>query len=167
MALRSGKALMIVLIAVVVLLILAVAGGGYYLYSEGYFDKGASSSKEEVESGDEEKKPSFKAKVENLVLNIPNTRGDDQLMKFSFAIKSTNENIEAAVESNKEEILDATISIISARNAEELMTIGGKEILKEDLIDYINKILNESLEEGDDELKNSVTNIYFTDFVVK
>jgi len=167
MALRSGKTLMIILIAIVTILVLAVGGGAFYMYSNGYFDKDGISKSDQAEEEVVEKKDTFKAKIENLVLNIPDTRGNDQLMKFSFAVKSTNEAIEAVVESNKEEILDATINLISARNSEELMTIGGKEILKEDMLDAINKILNDALNEDEEDLKDSVINIYFTDFVVK
>jgi flagellar FliL protein len=167
MALRSGKTLMIILIAIVTILVLAVGGGAFYMYSNGYFDKDGTSKTSQAEEEVVEKKDTFKAKIENLVLNIPDTRGNDQLMKFSFAVKSTNEAIEAVVESNKEEILDATINLISARNSEELMTIGGKEILKEDMLDAINKILNDALNEDEEDLKDSVINIYFTDFVVK
>jgi flagellar FliL protein len=92
-------------------------------------------------------------------------RGKSKLMKLSFTIKSTSPNIQAVLDSNKEEVIDEVIRLITARSAEELQTVGGKELLKEELLQVINTILNQS---GAEEYPiDSVKKIFFTSFVIK
>ena len=76
----------------------------------------------------------YTAIVKDLILNITNSKGREKLMKLSFTVKSTEPTIEAMVEDNKPEIIDTVIAQISARNSEELLTVGGKALLKEELI---------------------------------
>ena len=72
---KSGKGLMIALIAVVIILILAVAGGGYYLFSKGAFSDAKETNSEEVAKEENAQKSSFKANIDDLVLNITNLFG--------------------------------------------------------------------------------------------
>ncbi|WP_419771289.1 MAG: flagellar basal body-associated FliL family protein [Candidatus Marinarcus sp.] len=167
----SGKGVMMLLIALIVILILVVAGGGYMLYSKGVFSdaqaqpaaqEAAAPSKSESSSGE-----FFKVDINDMVLNITNAKGREKLMKLSFSIKSTEEGIEQLVEQNKPEIIDVVISQISSRNSEELLTVGGKELLKEELIQDINTVLDEAIGDSGDFKKDSVKKIYFTAFVIK
>lgn len=167
----GGKGLMIALIALIVILILVVIGGGYLLYSNGAFgsnnnqvaQNGAAPQEEvQAKAGDY-----FKVDINDMVLNITNAKGREKLMKLSFSIKSTDEMIEQLVEENKAEIIDVVISQISSRNSEELLTVGGKELLKEELIQEINAVLNQSIGDNSDFQRDSVKNIYFTAFVIK
>jgi flagellar FliL protein len=170
----GGKGLMIVLLILVVLLIGAVAGGGYYLYSQGFFDKasedGAPKQEKKVEAKEEDNLPvKFKAEFKDMVLNITKQNGREALMKLSFTIKSTEETIKDRADENKAEILDAVITTISTKTAEELGTLGGQEVLKEELILSINDILNENITEDNEEssIKNSVKKLFYTNFVIK
>lgn len=164
----SGKGLMIALIALVVILLLAVVGGGYFLYSSGALNGGQPQAQEEMmkkEATDE--KGSFKAHINDLVLNITNSKGREKLMKLSFSIKSTEPTIEGIVEEYKAEIIDVVIAQISARSSEELLTVGGKALLKEELLEEINTVLNEVTESNEDVSKNNVKKLFFTTFVIK
>jgi flagellar FliL protein len=166
----GGKGLIIVLIALVVILILAVAGGGYFLYSQGAFG-GASAQQatQEVPKKEEsaDKGSSFKADIEDLVLNLTDSRGKEKLMKLSFSIKSNEPTIAAIVEEFKAEIVDVVISQISSRSSEELLTVGGKNLLKDELLNDINNVLNEVTKSKPEIPKNSVKQILFTTFVIK
>ena len=166
----GGKGLIIVLIALVVILILAVAGGGYFLYSQGAFG-GASAqpATHEVAKKEEsaDKGNSFKADIEDLVLNLTDSRGKEKLMKLSFSIKSNEPTIAAIVEEFKAEIVDVVISQISSRSSEELLTVGGKNLLKDELLNDINNVLNEVTKSKPEIPKNSVKQILFTTFVIK
>ena len=83
-------------------------------------------------------------------------------------MKTIEPNIEAVLEANKAEIVDAVIRQVSARTSEELLTVGGKAMLKEEMIDEINNIFNDTIPNGDDSRKrNAVVDIYFTSFVIK
>ncbi|RXJ98583.1 flagellar basal body protein FliL [Arcobacter sp. CECT 8986] len=162
----GGKGLMIVLIVLVVILLLAVGAMGYFMMTKGSLsDNKQQAAQEQKESS--ETQDSFKASINDLVLNITNSRGREKLMKLSFTVKSIEPTIEQIVEDHKPEIVDIVISQISARSSEELLTVGGKALLKEELIDEINSIINEVTASNDDIKKDSIKNLYFTTFVIK
>lgn len=164
----GGKGLMIVLIALVVILLIAVGVGGYLLYSSGVLSGQQQQGQEMVkkeEAGDS--KQTFKANVNDLVLNITNAKGREKLMKLSFSLKSTEPSIEAIVEEYKPEIVDVVIAQISSRSSEELLTVGGKALLKEELMEDINNIINEVTADNEDIKQNNVKKILFTTFVIK
>ncbi len=161
----GGKGLLIALIALVVLLLIAVVGGGYFLYSQGAFG-GQQQATEEVQK---EANPSetFKTEINDLVLNITNSKGREKLMKLSFAIKSSDPMIQTLIDENNAEVVDLVIGLISARSSEELLTVGGKALLKEELKEEVNSLLNKLAENNEDIVKDSVQNILFTTFVIK
>ncbi|MDD2895660.1 MAG: flagellar basal body-associated FliL family protein [Aliarcobacter sp.] len=165
----GGKGLMIVLIALVVILILAVIGGGFFLYSQGSLGGNNSQPTQEEVKKDEssEKTDSFKADINDLVLNLTDSRGKEKLMKLSFSIKSNEPTIAALVEEYKAEIIDVVISQISSRSSEELLTVGGKNLLKDELMQDINNVINEVTKTKSDVAKNNVKQILFTTFVIK
>lgn len=164
----SGKGIMIVLIALVVILLIAVGVGGYLLFSSGILN-GQSQQNQEMIKNEEsaKKKDTYKASVNDLVLNITNAKGREKLMKLSFSVKSIEPSIESLVEEYKPEIVDAVIAQISARSSEELLTVGGKALLKEELLENINNIINEVASENEDIKKNNIKKILFTTFVIK
>ena len=109
----------------------------------------------------------FIAKIENLVLNITNAKGREKLMKLSFSLKSVEPSIQTIVETNNAEIVDAVIAQISARTSEELLTVGGKALLKEEMLQEINAIVNEATVSNSDIKQNSIKKLFFTSFVIK
>lgn len=164
----GGKGLMIVLIALVVILLVAVGVGGYLLFSSGVLSGQQQQTQQMVkkeEAGDS--KETFKANINDLVLNITNAKGREKLMKLSFSLKSTEPSIEAIVEEYKPEIVDIVIAQISSRSSEELLTVGGKALLKEELMEDINNIINEVTADNEDIKQNNVKKILFTTFVIK
>ena len=165
----GGKGLIIVLIALVVILLLAVGGGAYYLFSQGMFSPKDGQTEEQSISKEEagDSKVTFKANIDNLVLNITNAKGKEKLMKLSFALKSVEPTIEAVVEEYKAEIIDVVINQISARSSEELLTVGGKALLKEELLEEINTVVNEVTSNNEEIKANNIKKILFTTFVIK
>ena len=165
----GGKGLIIALIALVVILLLAVIGGGYFLYSQGVLSPNNGQAPQEnvvkQEAGDAGE--SFKADINDLVLNITNAKGKEKLMKLSFSVKSNEPTIAAIVEEYKAEIIDVVIGQISARSSEELLTVGGKALLKDELLDDINNVINEVTASNGDIKQNSIKKILFTTFVIK
>ena len=163
----GGKGLMIVLIALVVILLIAVGVGGYLIFSSGVLG-GQQAQQQQVEkqSANDSSK-TFKAAINDLVLNITNAKGREKLMKLSFSIKSTEPTIEAIVEEYKPEIVDIVIAQISSRSSEELLTVGGKALLKEELLEDINGVINEVTSSNEDIKKDNVKKILFTTFVIK
>ena len=164
----GGKGLMIVLIALVVILLLAVVGGGYFLYSQGILSGNNQATTQEVAKEEaSDQGASFKADINDLVLNLTDSRGKEKLMKLSFSVKSSEPTIAMIVETYKAEIVDVVISQISARSSEELLTVGGKNLLKDELIQDINNVINEVTASDSKIARNNVKTILFTTFVIK
>ena len=166
----SGKGLLIALIGLVIFLIIAVIGGGFFLYSHALANNGAQQEHHEEVKKEEavDKGGSFKADVSDLVLNLTDSKGKDKIMKLSFSIKSSEPTIAALVEEAKPEIMDRVISQISSRSSEELMTVGGKDLLKDELLHEINNIINEAgASKKPEVIRNNVKQILFTTFVIK
>jgi len=164
---NSGKALMIVLIALVVILLIAVVGGGYYVLTSGMLNGNQQQDSQEVKQEEGESKEFFKTEIKDLVLNITNAKGREKLMKLSFTLKSSEPTIEMIIEDNKAEIVDVVIGQISARSSEELLTVGGKALLKEELLEEINSVVNDATATNEDIKKNNIKNLFFTSFVIK
>lgn len=164
----SGKGLMIVLIALIFVLIIAVAGGFYFLYTQNSNNNNQNQAQTEQPAAPTAEAGSFKADINDLVLNLTDSRGKEKLMKLSFSIKSSEPTIAAVVEAYKAEIIDVVISQIGARSSEELLTVGGKNLLKDELVNDINGVLNNIPADKDKKVaKDSVKTILFTTFVIK
>ncbi|RBQ30189.1 flagellar basal body-associated FliL family protein [Aliarcobacter vitoriensis] len=163
----DGKGLLIVLLVLVIVLIMAVAGGTYFLLDKISNTNSSSEQTSEIpitnnnqSSGAEAK---FKADVNELVLNLTDSRGREKIMKLSFSIRSSDPTIEKIVQDYLAEITDVVITQVSSRSSEELLTVGGKSQLKDELISEINNILNYVTRTN----SNVVSNILFTTFVIK
>jgi flagellar protein FliL len=168
----SGKGILIILIVLIVLLLAGVGGLGYYMISKGVFNdepkQVAAPTTTQTTAKKEAHGETFKANIDSLVLNITDAKGRAKLMKLSFTLKTIEPKIESVIEDNKAEIVDAVIRQVSARSSEELLTVGGKAMLKEEMIDEINNILNDSIPEGDDDrVRNAIIDLFFTSFVIK
>jgi flagellar FliL protein len=168
----GGNPMMMILIILIVVLLAAVGGIGYFLYSKGILEEKTTEPSAKTEQTKNTKKEdigeTFKANIDSLVLNITDAKGRAKLMKLSFTMKTIEPSIESILEETKAEIIDSVIRQVSARSSEELLTVGGKAMLKEEMIDEINNILNDSIPEGNDDRKrNAVVDIFFTSFVIK
>jgi len=170
---KSGKSpMMMILVILIVLLLLAVGGIGYFMYSKGLFSDApvnntAPASEQTAEIAREDIGDTYLAKIDSLVLNITDAKGRAKLMKLSFTMKSAEPSTESLVEANKAEMVDSVIRQISARSSEELLTVGGKAMLKEEMIDELNNILNDATDGDEDIKKNMILDIFFTSFVIK
>ena len=163
----DGKALLIVLLVLVIVLIMAVAGGTYFLLNKisSNNNQGSNNNTEEVvktgvSNGADAK---FKADVNELVLNLTDSKGREKIMKLSFSIRSSDPLIATIVQDYLAEITDVVITQISSRSSEELLTVGGKNLLKDELVGEINNVIKFVTKSN----SNVVNNILFTTFVIK
>jgi flagellar FliL protein len=166
---KKGNPMMIILIILVVALIGAVGFLGYMVMNKMNQDPGAADKAKQEEKKEEAKDEGvyFKASIKDLVLNIINSKGREKLMKLSFTIKSTEKTISALVDESKDEIIDAVIQKVAERSSEELLTVGGKDLFREELLNEINIIINEATTKNKEVKRNNVQKIYFTTFVIK
>ncbi|MFW3405945.1 flagellar basal body-associated FliL family protein [Aliarcobacter butzleri] len=162
----DGKGLLIVLMVLIVILIMAVAGGTYFLLDR---ISSTANNGQKTEETAQSVTPSntaeatFKADVNDLVLNLTDSRGKEKVMKLSFSIRSNDPLIATVIEEYKAEITDVVISQVSSRSSEELLTVGGKNLLKDELIAEINNVINYVTKSN----RNVVSTILFTTFVIK
>jgi len=165
---NGGKNIIIILIILVVVLFFSVIGGAYFLYSQGLFSSSDNQVQEKTikEETSTSVNDMYKANIDDLVLNITNSRGKEKLMKLSFTMKSTVPSIASIIAENKAEVIDVVIAQISARSSEELLTVGGKALLKEELMEEINAVINEMTSRDEIEI-NNIKTILFTTFVIK
>ncbi len=165
----KGNPLMIILIILVLALLGAVGFLGYMMMNNMNKDPMSEDIKKQEIVKEEASNTGnfFKATIEDLVLNITNAKGREKLMKLSFSLQSVEPTIVDLVEISKDEIIDTVIAQISARSSEELLTVGGKELLKEELLNEINNIINDASLKNEDVLKNNIKKLFFTIFVIK
>ena len=164
----DGKGLLVVLLVLVIVLIMAVAGGTYFLLNKISANNQSSSNNTEELAKTSAGSPSsndakFKADVNELVLNLTDSKGREKIMKLSFSIRSSDPLIATIVQDYLAEITDVVITQISSRSSEELLTVGGKNLLKDVLIAEINNVINFVTKTN----SNVVSNILFTTFVIK
>jgi len=166
---KKGNPMMLVLIILVVALIGAVGFLGYMVMNKMNQDPNAVQDKQEEIKKEEAKDEGvyFKASIKDLVLNITNSKGREKLMKLSFTLKSTEESIPSLVDESKDEIIDAVIQQVAAMSSEELLTVGGKDLFREELLNEINIIINEATSKNEEIKRNNIQKIYFTTFVIK
>lgn len=161
----NNKPLMIILITLIFILILGLGGGIYLIYTNSEL---LNTSQKEIKKEISIKaKETYNANIDDLILNITNSRGRVKLMKLSFTLKSIESSISKIVEENKAELIDIVISLISQRSSEELHTLRGKEHLREELLEELNMQINKETISNKAVSRDIITKVLFTSFVIK
>ncbi len=161
---QVSKITLSLLSIIIFILFTVIATGIYLLLSSNTLDN----QNEALFSKEDSNNPAiYKAPLNNMILNVRNNKGRAKLMKLSFAIKSSEPMIQQVVEDNREIIMDKVILLISTRRTDELLTVGGKVLFKEELRDEMNIVLNKATIENEDLQKDMVHKILYTSFVIK
>lgn len=158
----QSKGVLIIISVVVVILLVVIGAGGYF-----FLTNGALNNDDNIEQQATLNSAIYKASVNDMVLNVTNSKGREKLMKLSFTIKSNEPMIEQVVGENMEVIMDKVITLTSTRTTEELLSVGGKALLKEELREEINFALNGITQANEDLQQDMVKKILYTTFVIK
>ena len=105
---------------------------------------------------------------------IDSIKEKDEQIKILLEVQKQTQNLldqqqrlalqdKKLLEEYKAEITDVVISQVSSRSSEELLTVGGKNLLKDELIAEINNVINYVTKSN----RNVVSTILFTTFVIK
>lgn len=94
--------------------------------------------------------------IDNLVINLM-SEGGTKYAKLSLGLELDAQELAPEMLAKKALATDIVIAVISARTSEELMTMKGKETVKNEIMEKI----NERLKDG------RVKNVYFTNFIVQ
>jgi len=109
----------------------------------------------------------YTATVKDLILNITNSKGREKLMKLSFSLRSTEPTISELIAQNKVKVVETVIQQVNARVSEELLTVGGEELLKEDLIKEINIVIDDLIATNKKIKRDSIKKLHFTTFKIR
>lgn len=158
----GGNNLILIIIVVLLVLLLVVGGVVAYLMLSGDDEENPEAVKQEKV----EKKKSHKEiddltvgpmyPLDKFTVNLLSQNGSRYLVA-KIDLEQENPEMTPELDTKVSLIRDIIISILSSKTVEEISTPKGKEKLKEEIIDQINKYLE------DGEIKR----IYFTNFIIQ
>jgi flagellar FliL protein len=139
----------IIIIAVVVLVVVAggVAGGLYYFSKAGTAKKAAAPPP-----------PVIGAlwPMEPFIVNLLDNQGE-RYLKIVLQLEVSNQLAVAELELLKPKLRDNVLDLLTAKTYSELMDMGGKQRLRDEIAVRINTYLT----------KGKIVKVYFTDFVIQ
>lgn len=91
-----------------------------------------------------------------VIVNLAETNGE-RYLKVMFSIEMEEMEVVEELEAKKPQILDMLINILSAKTMDSIATTSGRNMLRQEIIDKINALLE----------NGRISNIYFTEFVVQ
>jgi flagellar FliL protein len=94
--------------------------------------------------------------LEPFVVNLADP-GRPRYAKIVVQLELDGESAAAEVEGLKPKIRDSLIMLFSSKTSEEMVTVGGKETMRNEIIRRLNALLT----------TGKVVEVYFTDFVVQ
>ncbi len=146
----------IIIIAAVAVVLLAAMGGGFYII----LDKISTIEKSAVPEGTEdvvdngEPKPIYS--LATLIVNLADKDGR-RYLRTSMDLELSKAGDDAKIEGKIAQVKDSAIGIMSTRDFDDINSLSGKKLLKDDIVSGLNTVLQEDI----------VTNIYFSEFVVQ
>ncbi|MDZ4662081.1 MAG: flagellar basal body-associated FliL family protein [Pseudomonadota bacterium] len=162
---KGGKP--IVMILLVIINMAAVAGVGVMLYLKNQKDKHEPTIEKVVSGvhGDDAKEAESAARDEELVgktipmemilVNLAGSRGQS-IAKVSLEFEVDNEPVIKEIEKRKPQIRDVLITLLSSKSLNEISTAEGKDSLREEIRDTVNRFLT----------KGKIKRVLFTDLMI-
>lgn len=145
---------------IMILLVLLLGGGLGAAYFMGFLDSfigqgdGSEGGKPGQTQAQAQAKPS--AKLAPLLVNLYDPLGR-RYVKVDIELELISPEVAKEVEVQNARIRDALITLLSSKTYQELSTNEGKHILRNEILDRINQILNGP----------KVVRVFFTDFVIQ
>jgi len=162
---KSKKKLFIIIGAVVVLLI--VAGGAFFMLKGGKkaaegegeeaTDESTESSGEKGGEGKEGGKGSLSGSIVPLDTFIVNLQVKGSFLKTTIQLEFGEPGQPHTLEADMPKVRDAIIRIMSGKTAQDILSVEGKEKLREEVKDGVNNAMG----------SEDVVNVYFTEFIVQ
>ena len=150
----------IIIISAVAAVFMACLGGGFYVLwgkiasIEQNVRAETTGENGEVEEVDEGPKPIFS--LSTMIVNLAD-KGGRRYLRATMDLQLSQAGDEQKMESYLPQIKDATIKVMSTRRFEDISSIDGKNALRDEIIARLNEVTK----------AESITNIYFTEFVVQ
>lgn len=148
--------------AIIACAVLLIGVGGFFGWTM-LMKKGASEDSHKAKASEAaEKQNTEGARViyplESFIVNLMDSSGSGKkYLKVTMELEVAGEAEKKKMETNKTQLKDTILMLLSGRTFEEINTVEGKLDLKQTLLARINQTLGE----------NAVSGIYFTEFVVQ
>ncbi|SFP90565.1 flagellar basal body-associated protein FliL [Hydrogenimonas thermophila] len=157
----GGNNIVLILIVVLLVLVLAVIGIGAYVMLSGDDQENPETVKQEkVEKKTRRKSDDLTVgpmyPLDKFTVNLLSENGR-RFLVAKINLEEDSEELTPELDKKTPLIRDIIISILSSKTVEEITTPKGKEKLKEEIVNQINKYL----EDGE------IANVYFTEFVIQ
>ena len=146
----------IMIIAVALLFVLGGMGGGFFmLWSKiSAMEQTAAPAADIEESEASEPRPIYN--LATLIVNLADTDGR-RYLRSTMDVELRKPEDEQKILARLPQVKDAAIKVMSTRNFDDINSIAGKNALKDELVVKFNEVLK----------SESITNIYFSEFVVQ
>lgn len=154
---KTGGSKKIIIIAVVAVLLLAGIGAGvFFALSGGKSEEGHDAAEEEIseEADDEHALGGAVLPLETFIVNLQ-VKGS--FLKTSIQLEFAEPQLPPTMEKDIPKVRDSIIRILSSKAAADILSVEGKEALREDLIEAINQSLG----------SEDVVDAYFTEFIIQ
>ena len=157
---KGGGKKKLIIIIVIALLVLGGGGAGAFFALSGKTDgeegadgEDASDEGEEGAEGEGEV-PGAVFPLEVFIVNL-GVKGS--FLKTSIQLEFTTPEPQHTIESDVPKIRDAIIKILSSKTSSDILTVEGKDKLREELLKSVNAAMG----------SEDVVNLYFTEFIVQ
>lgn len=161
----GGKPLILILLVIINMVV--VAGVGVMLYLKNQKDKheptiekvvsgvGADDKKDEATEAIQEDSVGKTIPMEMILVNLAGSRGQS-IAKVSLEFEVDNDAVIKEIEKRKPQIRDVLITLLSGKTLDEISTVEGKDSLREEIRDTVNRFLS----------KGKIKRVLFTDLMV-
>lgn len=154
----GGNKLMIIVIALLLLVLIAVGGLAAYMFTSLHAPAGDAHAEQAAEKPKKKEGPPIFEKLDTFVVNLAGSSGN--MLQVDMQAELADEETKKKFTEYMPKIRSALILLLSSKSPEELATPEGKVKLKA----QVKKIINESMDAGDEE---PVENILFTAFIIQ
>ncbi len=149
----------LIIAAVVLVLIFGATGGGFYMmWSKLSSLETAQAGEEEEAEVEEAETPAIGVifPLETFIVNLADD-GGKRYLRVTMNLELKVADMEAEFNQRLPQIRDVILTVLPNKKFEDIRTVDGKLGLRNEIISRLNQILKEE----------SVSNIYFTEFVVQ
>jgi len=151
------KKLMLIVIIISGIFLVIMGVGFYVLWNKVSIpDPQMEQVKEETseESNQDIIRPVFS--LDTFIVNLSD-RGGTKYLRMTMDLELSNKDTTAEVEKRLPQIRDAILTILPAKASKDITSIEGKTALRDEIMARLNSFMK----------NGSVTNIYFTEFVIQ
>jgi flagellar FliL protein len=147
----------LIIVALVLFLFMGMMGAGFFILWNKISEmpqNGAMYGQMPAEENESGMGPLYD--LDTMIVNLAD-QGGKRYLRVTMALEVKDSDVVANIEKRLPQIRDAVLSILPTKKYDDVSTTDGKIALRTEIMEKINALLN----------KESVRNIYFTEFVVQ